>query len=136
MKILKNNKALLALLAVATMTVSASAAGYGQVENGVQEQQRMHAGKSAMSNQKHQTYQKQNKRKKMIRTDVRKQVKMNVIKVKYLTKLNQIEQCVLMADTREDMKICNQRVKNLSRDLNKMEQRGKKQRQKQKRFQR
>jgi len=54
-----------------------------------------------------------------------RQLQFHKVKNNYLTKINQIESCVLMSDTIEDLSYCNERVHNLSRKLNKIERRNK-----------
>jgi len=52
-----------------------------------------------------------------------KHKKLNKVKIRYVKKLNQIENCVLDAADKDDLTLCNQYVHNLSNDINKMEQR-------------
>lgn len=127
---MKKNKTLLILLTVASLTISTTASQERQSDQ--RDQARiMGQGQGQMKGMS--SNKNKDQRKKMTKR-IKKKVKMDTIKIKYLSKLNQIQNCVLIAETKQDLKICNRRVDNLSRDVNKMEQRGKKSQQKRKRF--
>jgi len=57
---------------------------------------------------------------------IKQKLILNTLKLRYLSKINQIEQCVLISENKEDLNICNQRIHNLSRDINKISNRYKK----------
>jgi len=127
---MKNTKKLSMLLIVAAMTASLSASEprdvnqvetrksiQGSVENGVMEQQRK---KGIYS----QNRIKKDNKQKIRRLNKQKRNQTQQMKLRYISKLNEIEQCVLLVNTKEDFDLCNRRVHNLSRSLNKMERRG------------
>lgn len=70
--------------------------------------------KPKLMNKKNMFHNKERMKKAMI---------LNSIKLRYAQKVNQIEQCVLMAESQDELKICNQRVHNLSKNIHKISNR-------------
>ena len=57
---------------------------------------------------------------KSSRKNIRKEIILNSIKISYAKRVNQIEQCVLLSENLDDLRVCNQRVHNLSKNINKL----------------
>ena len=80
-----------------------------------------HLGKKQKRNKKQYTGNRYHSEKQ-----IKRMLILKTLKLKYLSKLNQVEQCVLIADTIDDLNICNQRVHNLSKNINKITNRANK----------
>ena len=83
---------------------------------------------SSQQKQFRKDLKRQSLEKKKRLNKLRRSKNVNNLKLMYLSKLNQIEQCVLLVNTREDFDLCNRRVDNLSKSLNRINRQGKKSR--------